>query len=90
VDFLKPFVINDILSEKHKADSRAAGDTTSAASAGSKKENMWENGPAAYWYNFYDLENLILEEKKKLEAEKEKLRLKKLKSKKVTSSCFSQ
>lgn len=38
-----------------------------------KQENdIWENGPASYWYNFYDLENLIEQERKKLEIEKDK------------------
>lgn len=82
IEFLRPVLIDDY-NEKNNNGNKNHGD-------GGKPEigcqfnedgsvrNTWECGPAAYWYNFYDLENLILEEKQKLAEKQQKLEKSKL------------
>lgn len=77
VEFLRPLLIDDYAEDAKKKD--AAQKNGSKDGGGCEDaSSTWECGPAAYWYNFYDLENLILEEKKKI-AEKEMAKMKSLK-----------
>lgn len=72
IEFMRPLLIDDFNEKRNQKtrDGDLGQHSGKPGEAGSA--NTWENGPAAYWYNFYDLENLILEEKKKLEARKNK------------------
>lgn len=71
VDLVKPLLINDFdyQNENERRDGEKTHQVEPTIEEGYR--NTWECGPAAYWYNLFDLENLIIDEKIKL-AEKEK------------------
>lgn len=68
IELVRPVLIDDYTEKRSNRDRDKNAQLDQIYEDGIK--NTWESGPASYWYNFFDLDNLVLEQKKKL-AERE-------------------
>ena len=64
IELVRPVLIDDFTEKRRNRDGDKNPQLDQIYEDGIK--NTWERGPASYWYNYFDLDNLVLEQKKKL------------------------